>query len=77
VPSGADWKEIPVGDGSFLEHADPEAWFSELVVPFGGNSNSLAPPFPPISDVVTRVREDFASILFTDDVAWNAGSDAV
>jgi hypothetical protein len=57
LPEGPVWKPVPAGpDAVVLEHADPEAWFSRPFVPFGGRPNTIAPPIPPVPDVLARSR---------------------
>jgi hypothetical protein len=71
VPAGPDWLATPVEEGGTLsEHRDPEAWFGRLFGPFGGHRTTPTDPAP-IPEIVTRARDDFADILFTEDVAWN------
>jgi hypothetical protein len=69
APAGASWAETPVGAGGvLLDHADSEAWFGELFVPFGGRPNSTLPPLPEVPAVLARARDDFDGLLFTHDV---------
>ncbi len=70
VPEGAAWSRTAAGAGAIFEHRDPEAWFAELLVPFGGRPNYTLPPVPEVPDVLARAREDFADILFRDELAW-------
>ena len=73
VPRGPAWNRTSAGsDGVIVEHVDPAAWFAELFVPFGGRPNYTLPPIPPVPSVLARAREDFAGILFRDDIAWRA-----
>ena len=71
VPDGPDWLVTPVeGGGALSEHRDLEAWFGRLFGPFGGHRTIPTDPAL-IPEILARARDDFADILFTEDVAWN------
>lgn len=71
VPDGPDWLVTLVeGGGALVEHRDPEAWFGRPFGPFGGHRTTPTDPAL-IPEIVSRARDDFADILFTDDVARN------
>jgi hypothetical protein len=68
LPERAEWRQTPLGPNAvLLEHADPEAWFGRLFGPFGGYRAAPTDPAN-IPAVVARAREDFAGILFTEEV---------
>ena len=71
LPNGPDWLVTPLEVGAALvEHRDPKAWFGRLFGPFGGHRTTPTDPAL-IPDVVARARDDFAALLFTEEVAWN------
>ena len=71
VAGGPDWDHAGAGASAVLvEHRDPAGWFDGGLVPFGGHPLvSLLERTVPIPELVSRAREDFRPILFTDDVA--------
>jgi len=72
VPERPAWSRTPAGAGVLVEHREPEAWFGELLMPFGGHPNYTLPPVPPVPDVLAHARSDFSDILFRDELAWCA-----
>jgi hypothetical protein len=59
-----------------LEHHDTEAWYAQLLMPFGGDPNYTQPIEPPVPSVLAQARRDFSEILSHDEIAWQSDSAA-
>jgi hypothetical protein len=69
VPGQRDWITSGSGSGSVvLAHESPDAWFERSFAPFGGHRSTPTDPAD-VPEVLARAREDFAEILFRDEVA--------
>jgi hypothetical protein len=66
VPDSAPWSREPVGgDALLLLHAQPEAWFDTLFVPFDPGYRGARGVSPP--NILVESREELAPIIFCPD----------
>jgi hypothetical protein len=68
IPTGQDWLETRLGgDGVLLEHRDLGAWLRGPRL-----EDALLGVRPPDSELVAGARTDFASLLFSEEIASDA-----